>query len=487
VAGKDATSEFYSYHRKEVLHKYADKFRVGVLEGVIADTSITLGGIDTFTPFAESAFTRGFYSPYMNESHKRFREGCRSFMDANFLSTIEQSHETGRDPDDDIFLKMGTAGLLAARCGPCAMPFVNKLGITLPGGMNANEFDYFHEQIAIDEFYRMGSGGLADGLGGGLTIGLPPVIYYGQPSVRNRVVPEVLLGKKRICLAITEPGAGSDVANIQMTAKLNPTGSHYIVNGIKKWITGGYTADYYTTAVRTGGPGHGGISLLLIENPSNDSQGIVTKHKIKTSYSGAAGTSLLIFENVRVPRENLLGTAGDGFKLIMSNFNHERWYICAIASAFARGALADCYRWVIQRKAFGRRLVDQPVIRYKLAEMTAIVECMDSWLENITYQMCKMSPVEQYEKLSSPIALCKFLTTRYGVRLADNACQLLGGRGVTRTGMGRNIEHFKNEVKLAAILGGSEEIVADLAVRQVVSQVDKILKGKPSTKMMTRL
>jgi len=121
--------------------------------------------------------------------------------------------------------------------------------------------------------------------------------------------------------------------------------------------------------------------------------------------------------------------------------------------------------------------------------MTAIVECMDAWLENITYQMTVMSSKDQYEKLSSPIALCKFLTTRYGMKLADNACQIFGGRSVTRTGMGRNIEHFKNEVKLAAILGGSEEVVADLAVRQAVGETSRLQRTKSAAAniMMTRL
>ena len=246
-------------------------------------------------------------------------------------------------------------------------------------------------------------------------------------------------------------------------------------------------ADYFTTAVRTGGPGHKGISLLLIEAPSSEAMGSLTRHKIKTSYSGAAGTSLLIFENVLVPRENLLGQEGDGFKLIMANFNHERWYICAISSAFGRHALGECYRWAIQRKVFGKRLIDQPVIRYKLAEMSAVVECMEAWLESITYQMNRMDLMEQYAQLSAPIALCKYSITRQGLMIADNACQIFGGRAVTRTGMGRSIEYFKNELKFAAILGGSEEIVADLAVRQVVGQADKLAKKKSEARTMLRL
>ena len=149
--------------------------------------------------------------------------------------------------------------------------------------------------------------------------------------------------------------------------------------------------------------------------------------------------------------------------------------------------VAECYRWAIQRKAFGKRLVDQPVIRYKLAEMSAMLECLESWLESITYQMDCMTPMEQFEKLSATIALAKFQFGRYGWKIADHACQILGGRGVTRTGMGRLIEGFKNEAKFTAITGGSEEVIADLAVRQAVGQVKQAQKKSKDAVMMARL
>ena len=489
VGGKDVTEEFFSYHKKEVMGKYGDKLRIGVLDGSSSLATMTLEAeLDIYTPFAESTHVRGWFSPYMNDSHKKFRIECRRVMARYVLPHVERLHNTGEDPSDEIFQQLGKSGLLASRGGPYTMRYVKQLGISLPGGLAPDQFDHFHEFIAIDELYRTGSGGVSDGLGTGLTIGLPPIMF-GQKELRNRIVPNVLLGNLRCCLAITEPQTGSDVSGITTSAKLNPNGTHYIVNGIKKWITGSGSSSptVYTTAVRTGGPGHNGISLVLIEDPKSPSDGTITKHKIKTSYSGAAGTSLLIFDNVLVPKENLLGPENQAFKLIGMNFNHERWYICCISSAFARTCLAECYRWAIQRKAFGKRLIDQPVIRFKLAEMSAIVECMDAWVESLTFQMTQMSLMEQFEKLASPIALCKFASTRYGVKLADNACQIFGGRAVTRTGMGRHIEAFKNEVKFAAILGGSEEVLADLAIRQAVGQCDRLKKSSTEAIIMSRL
>jgi alkylation response protein AidB-like acyl-CoA dehydrogenase/predicted heme/steroid binding protein len=478
VAGRDVTEEFFSYHKKEILAKFGPKMIIGRLEGNAIDDTQKVSSFDTATPFAETAFAKGWASVYMNDSHRRFRAGVRRFMDETITpSEIDRLHERGEDPAIEVFAQMGSAGIIASRVGKAAMPFVKSLGITLPGGVSPDEFDHFHELAAVQEIYRIGSGGVSDGLGVGATIGLPPVIYFGRKTLKNRIVPEILLGKKRICLAITEPGAGSDVANITTTARLNPEGTHYIVNGMKKWITGGFVSDMYTTAVRTGGEGHKGISLLLVENPPADgSQGKITKHKIKTSYSGAAGTTMIIFDNVLVPKENLLGPENDGFKLIMANFNHERWYLCVVGSAFARTCVAECYRWAFHRKAFGKRLIDQPVIRYKLAEMSALVECLEAWLESITFQMDRMTPMEQFQNLSSPIALMKFQFGKYGWRIADNAAQIFGGRAVTRTGMGRLIEGFKNEAKFTAITGGSEEVIADLAVRQAVANCDRLVR-----------
>jgi alkylation response protein AidB-like acyl-CoA dehydrogenase/predicted heme/steroid binding protein len=489
VAGSDVTEEFFSYHKKEVLLKYGDKLRIGLLEGSEGFPQVFVHTeLDTFTPFAESCTVRGWCSPYLDDSHRKFRVHCRAIMAKHIIPHVERLHNSGDDPSDEIFEQLGRAGLLAARAGPYTMPYVKTLGISLPGEVSPDDFNHFHEMIAIDELYRTGSGGVSDGIGTGITIGLPPVMF-GKRNLRERIIPQVILGKLRCCLAITEPQTGSDVSGITTSATLNPEGTHYIVNGIKKWITGSGSSSptVYTTAVRTGGAGHNGISMLLIEDPATPANGTITKHKIKTSYSGAAGTSLLIFDKVLVPKENLLGRENEAFKLIGMNFNHERWYICCISQAFARTCVAECYRWAMQRKAFGKRLIDQPVIRYKLAEMSAIVECMEAWVESLTFQMTQMSLLEQFQKLASPIALCKFASTRYGVKLADNACQIFGGRSVTRTGMGRHIEAFKNEVKFAAILGGSEEILADLAVRQAVSACDKNVKKSFEARVMSRL
>ncbi|KAL2913977.1 hypothetical protein HK105_206568 [Polyrhizophydium stewartii] len=463
VAGKDATEAFYSFHRQEVLNKYP-RLIIGSIVNEKPKIVVKNGDISK-VPYAESSYLQGFHSVYYTDSHRRFLAAARKFIEDEVKPEALTFEEMDKPASAETFKKLGASGLLASRIGPGE----HLKAFNLPGGVKAEEFDYFHEMIAHEEFSRHGIPGYQDSIGAGMVIGLPPVIHFGSKQVKDRVVGEVLRGEKRICLSITEPHVGSDVAGITTTATKTPDGKFYIVNGVKKWITNGTSSDYFSTAVRTG-DGPGGISMLLVER----GPGLETK-RIKTSYSGAAGTSYITMENVKVPVENLLGREGMGFQVIMYNFNHERWLIICGMIRATRYVVEECFKWAHQRKVFGKKLIEQPVIRNKLAHMLtfgnvqiAEVEAVQNWLENITYQMNKMSYKEQSQKLAGPIALLKLQSTRVAHNVSDNACQIFGGRGITKTGMGRVIEAFQRTYKFGAILGGSEEIMADLGVRQAM-------------------
>ncbi len=133
----------------------------------------------------------------------------------------------------------------------------------------------------------------------------------------------------------------------------------------------------------------------------------------------------------------------------------------------------ECLKWAHQRIVFGKRLIDQPVIRLKLAKMIALVESHQSWLETITYQMCNMPYAQQAQHLGGPIGLLKMSTTRAAHEIADEAVQIWGGRGLTQTGMGRVIENFNRTYKFDSILGGAEEVLGDLGVRQAMKYMPK--------------
>lgn len=158
---------------------------------------------------------------------------------------------------------------------------------------------------------RTGLAGPSGSLTTGISFGVPPLIKYGNAQLQERFLPELLTGKKRTCIAITEPEAGSDVANITTTAVKSPDGKYYIVNGTKKWITNGIWSDYSTMAVRTGGPGPTGLSLLVV--PLKGYPG-VNMRRLKVGGQVSAGTTFIELDDVKVPVENLIGEEGMGMK-----------------------------------------------------------------------------------------------------------------------------------------------------------------------------
>lgn len=467
--GKDATEAFYGLHRHEVLIKYMPRLVIGRLEGAGDPIQIETSGDLSTAPFAEAPFFRGEASPFWTAKHLEFRKEVRQWLDINIRPEAERCELSGEPPSQEVYKKIADYGLLAMRIGPGDHLKYAPNG--LPLGLKIEEFDYFYEQICHEEVGRLATPGFVDGIGSGMVIGLPPVINFGSEEMKSVVVPEVLRGEKRICLAITEPYAGSDVANIRTTAVLDPTGQFYIVNGTKKWITNGFASSYFTTLVRTGGKGAGGLSFLLIPR----TEGVETK-LISTSYSKSAGTAYITFNNVKVPVQNRIGAENAGFYLSMSNFVHERWMIICYIVAASRGILSEVYKWCNQRKAFGKNLLAQPIVQQRLAKMTVEVEAASTALENLTFQMCQMDPIDQGEKLAPNAMLLKYYSTRVAQAVSDDAVNIFGGRAITSGGMGRLIERFNRTYKFAAILGGSEDVLASAAIRMTVSKFSDTAK-----------
>jgi len=460
LAGNDVTTEFFELHRHEVLAKYA-RLKVGRLDTVSQEASPAAGALSP-VPFAEIPAFQGQKSPYFKDTHQRFLQAVRAFVQKELVPISASSDLSGEYPERELQEKLGMSGLMVTRMGPGTwLSEAVKLGVSIPGGVAPEEFDYFHEMLAHQEIARLGLPGFIDSLGAGFLISAPAIFHFGSDSIRKTLGADLLCGKKWSALAISEPFAGSDVAGLRCTAEKTPDGKHFIVNGVKKWITEGAYADYFVTAVRTGGAGAAGISMLLVERGEG-----VTTSQIKTTYSTAAGTALVIFSDVKVPVSNLLGVENDGFKLVMYNFNHERWMIVNSLLGQVRAAITDSFMWARQRKVFGKALIEQPVIRNKLASCVSALESVQSFNEALTYDMINSKEGPVGPRMAGPIAMLKYQATRVAWKVADDTVQILGGRGITRTGMGAKVEGLKNYAKYAAVYGGSEEIMADLAIKQ---------------------
>src|ERR1700753_546433 len=240
-------------------------------------------------------------SPFYSSEHEAFREVMRRFVAKEIEPYASQWDEAGEFPRA-LYAKASEVGLL---------------GLGFPEEFGGVAADQFMKIVASQELARAGAGGISSSLMSH-TIGAPPIARAARPEVKARVLPEILAGEKISALAITEPSGGSDVANLRTTARRN--GDHYVVNGEKTFITSGMRADYLTVAVRTGGEGASGVSLLLIEGNTPG----LSRTKLKKMGWGASDTATLHFDDCKVPVENLIGEEGQGFKIIMFNFNSER-------------------------------------------------------------------------------------------------------------------------------------------------------------------
>jgi len=280
------------------------QIRVGIRVYVpppLGDTSVSIR-------YHANSVTQQYHSPYFNETHAALRAEVREWVTNEIEPFVGEWDEARRVPEE-IYKKMGTRGYLAGLMG---MHYPAEYTSNRVKSVAPEQWDHFHELLLTDELSRAGSGGFVWNVIGGFGIGCPPLVKFGKKELVKRILPGILNGDKRICLAITEPDAGSDVANITCEAVLSEDGKHYIVNGEKKWITNGIWCDYFTTAVRTGTKesGMNGVSVLLIER----SAGGVSTRKMDCQGVWSSGTTYITFEDVKVPVENLIGKENQGFK-----------------------------------------------------------------------------------------------------------------------------------------------------------------------------
>lgn len=376
-------------------------------------------------------------SPFLNETHAQWRRELRRFIEKEIMPFVDEWDEAGEFPLE-LYKKASEFGL-------------TRIGYPEEYGGISQGTDRFFGIVTSEEMARIGAGGIGASLmvhG----IGLPPIIALGTDEMKKMVVPPVLAGDKHISLAITEPSGGSDVAQLKTRARRD--GDDYIVNGSKMFITGGMRADWITTAVRTGGEGAGGVSLLLIDAHAPG----VTRNKLKKQGWWASDTAEIFFDDVRVPATNLIGGENQGFMGIMQNFNGERLGMAAGCCGSARVCLEDAVKWAQERVTFGKRLADHQVIRHKIAEMVRQINATTAYLE-----MCAWR-VMQGERPAADLALLKVQATLTLEFCAREAMQIMGGTGYMR---GSRVERIYREVRVNAIGGGSEEILRDLAARQL--------------------
>ena len=379
-------------------------------------------------------------SPHYDETHEAVCDSVRTFVTREIMPHVDAWERAGELPRD-LHRKAAEAGVLG-------LGYPEEYGGS--GTLEQRGFDIFHSLVQSEELCRPGAGGIPASLmihG----IGLPPVLAAGSEELKQRIAPQVLSGEKIICLGITEPSGGSDVANLRTRAERR--GDRYIVNGAKTLITSGMRADFISLAVRTGDAGMGGVSLLLVEL---DSKGVSRTGLEKMGWH-ASDTATIHFDDVEVPVENLIGPENAGFGAIMRNFNGERLGMAQQAAAYSRVCYEDALDWARQRETFGRPLVTRQAIRHKLARMLQMIGATQAMIDHAAWT------VKNGCAFPGDFALLKVQATQTMEYCAREACQIMGGASLVRGG---RVERIYRGVRVMAIGGGSEEIMYDLASRQ---------------------
>lgn len=372
---------------------------------------------------------------YYTEAHEAFRQSVRAFV-AREITPNVAAWESAKSFPRELYQRAAQVGLLS---------------VGFPEAYGGVPADSFFRLIVTEELTRCGSGGVVAGLMSH-GIGAPPIVNMGSAALKDEVLPSVLSGEKISALAISEPSGGSDVANLRTTARRE--GDHYVINGQKTFITSGMRADYITTAVRTGGEGMGGVSLLVIPG---DSPGLSRTALEKMGW-WCSDTATLYFEDCRVPARYLLGEENQGFIGIMQNFNAERMSLAAMAWGFSKVCYEEALAWAKERKTFGKPLVRHQVVRHKLVDMATAIAGVKATLEDLSWR------IDQGEWPIAEVCMMKNRATQCVELCAKEAVQILGGAGYMQ---GTASERIYRETKVLSIGGGAEEIMKELAARQL--------------------
>jgi acyl-CoA dehydrogenase len=366
------------------------------------------------------------------EVHAQLREQARRFAKKEIAPHAHAWEEAEEFPRE-LYRLLADAGLAA---------------IAYPEAYGGGGGDIGHGMAVTEELIRHGkSAGTVAGLGSH-GIALPPILVLGSEEQKQRFVPAVARGEKIAALAITEPGCGSDVAAIETRAVRD--GGAYVVDGAKTFITSGCRADLVTTAVRTGGPGHGGISLLVIERGT---RGFTVSKKLKKTGWWASDTAELRFEGCRVPVENRIGEENQGFLAIVQNFVSERIGLAAHCVGIALCAYDEACRYTRERHAFGKPLTGFQVTRHKLAEMATRIAAARALLSELVQRFLRG------EATPSLAAMTKNTASDMCSYVCDVAVQLHGGYGYMRETV---VERLLRDARLYPIGGGTREIMNEI-------------------------
>ncbi|WP_249010294.1 acyl-CoA dehydrogenase family protein [Conexibacter sp. DBS9H8] len=368
------------------------------------------------------------------DEHDQLRDSIRRFVEKELRPHAEEWEETTFP--DWVFHRMGELGFL---------------GLDKPEELGGQGGDYYTSLVLSEELARSESGGMAMGVAVHTDMAMPPIIAFGTPEQKQEWVVPAIKGEKILCLGITEPDAGSDVAGIKTRAVYDAANDEYVINGSKTYITNGHRADVILLVTKTDpDAGYDGVTLFLVPM---DSPGVIKEKKLDKLGMRSSDTALLAFQDVRVPASAVLGEVGKGFYHIMWELQGERLIMCAGAVAGAQLVMEKTLQYAKDRKAFGRPIANFQVTRHKFAEMATKIEAARA----LTYTTAWRFQNKEYPVRE--ISMAKLYVSRIAVEVADECIQIHGGAGYMRE---YGVERVWRDMRLNRIGAGTDEVMLEV-------------------------
>ncbi len=374
---------------------------------------------------------------YFTAEHEAFRRTVRRFVETEINPHIEAWEEARLWPAHELLKKMGDLGLL---------------GLSYPEEYGGGGVDYWFNVVLLEELGRVDGAAVPMGIAVHTDMATPALAEFGSEDLKRRFLVPAITGEMVSAIGVSEPDAGSDVAAIRTRAAAD--GDDYVINGAKMWITNGTQADFITLLARTGGEhGFRGMSLIIVPT---DTPGFSVSRKLEKLGNHASDTAILSFEDVRVPQANRIGEEGMGFILQMKQFQRERLAGCLSSTAGMEKIVRMTIDYTRGRQAFGRPLIDNQWIHFKLAELLTEIEA----LRQLNYHCVRL--LVAGEDLTKEVSMAKLKAGRLAREVADTCLQFHGGMGyVEEYPMAR----YFRDARLLSIGGGADEIMLGIIAK----------------------
>ena len=373
------------------------------------------------------------------DEHESIRETAAKFVDNEINPFVDQWEEDGIFPAHELFKKLGNLGML---------------GISKPEQYGGLGLDYSYSIVFAEEMGRIQTGGVGMGIGIQTDMSTPALAKFGSEELCNEFLVPAISGDVVTSIAVSEPHAGSDVAAIKTEAKKD--GDDYVINGTKMWISNSTQADYFCLLANTSeGQRHKNKSLIIV--PS-DTPGVSLSEPLNKLGMRSSDTAQIFFDSVRVPQRNRIGEEGMGFMYQMFQFQEERIYAAASALKSYENIIQETIEYTKQRETFGKPILDNQIVQFKLAELQTEVEL----LRALTY-----NAVEEYidgKDVLTKASMVKLKSGRLGRELTDACLQFWGGMGFMWES---SVARAYRDTRLGSIGGGSDEVMLGIISKQM--------------------